>query len=230
MFTDIAKSFDQLFSGTFWTVTAKTLLLTVPLLVLAAWAGIELVGDLAATGWGWLDWLIDLLGGAGVIVVVLLVLFPAFAQMVMGIFLDDIAEAVEKKHYPADPPGREVGMLTGGKQGVRLGLIVLAVNVVLLPVYLVFLFFPVLSLALYYLVNGWLLNREYFELVATRHVDEARYRFLRRRKGGTLFLAGCAIAFVFTVPVVNLVAPAWATAYMVHVFKRVEKSSASSVA
>ena len=229
MFADITKSFDQLFSGTFWAVTLKTLLLTVPLLALAIWAGFELVEAIPATGWGWLDKFISWLGGAAAIVLGL-ILFPSLSQMVMGIFLDDIAEAVEKKHYSGDPPGREVGMMKGAVQGLRLGALTLVVNVLLLPVYLIFLFFPVLSLALYYLVNGWLLNREYFELVATRHGDATSHKRLRRKSGGKLFTAGCAIAFVFTVPIVNLLASAWATAFMVHVFKRVEGASNAAAA
>ncbi len=229
MLNDIIKSFDQLFSRTFWAVTLKTLALTVPILIVAIWAGFQGVDAIPATGWGWVDKLVDFLGSAAAIVLAL-VLFPALSQMVMGIFLDDIAGAVEGKHYPADAPGKPVGMGTAVGQGVKLGALILVVNLVLLPLYLIFLFFPLLSLALYYMVNGWLLNREYFELVATRHVDAGSHKRLRRGNGSKLFIAGCAIAFVFTIPIINLLAPAWATAFMTHVYKRIEGAADAVVA
>ncbi|MFN3230745.1 MAG: EI24 domain-containing protein [Alphaproteobacteria bacterium] len=224
MLNDIAKSFDQLFTGKFWSVTLKSILLTLPLLGVAIWLGFTLVDTIPATRYDWLNSVIDFVGSLGAIVLSL-ILFPALAQMVMGLFLDDIAAAVEQKHYARDPAGNPVGMGTAVGQGVKLGVLIIVVNLVLLPLYLIFLFFPLLSLALYYLVNGWLLNREYFELVATRHGDAKQHKAWRRGNGGRLFLAGCAIAFVFTIPVVNLVAPAWATAFMTHVFKRVEGES-----
>ena len=225
MFAALSKCFDQFFSATFWGVTAKSLLLTVPLFALAIWLGGLGLDYIPHTGWDWVDGIVS---GVGWLVVIFLaiILFPALSAMVMGLFLDDIADAVERKHYPADPPGRPVGVGTATGQALKLGLLILVVNIILAPVYLVFLWFPVLSLALYYAVNGWLMNKEYFELVATRHTDAAGHRQLRRRRGTYLFLAGCVIAFLFSVPILNLVAPLIATAFMVHIHKNVEKSKA----
>ena len=227
MFAALSKSFDQFFSATFWGVTGKSLLLTVPLFALAIWLGIEAADTIPSTGWSWLDGVIDAIGWLGVLFIAIII-FPGLSAMVMGLFLDDIAEAVEQKHYPADPPGTAIGNMVAFKQGLKLGLLVVIVNLLLLPFYLIFLFFPILSVALYYCVNGWLMNREYFELIATRHTDAAGHRALRRGNGGKLFLAGCVIAFLFSVPILNLVAPLMATAFMVHIFKNVELAKTSA--
>ncbi len=42
---------------------------------------------------------------------------------------------------------------------------------------------------------------------------------MRKAHRGTLFLSGVVIAFLMTVPVVNLLAPVIATAAMVHLFE-----------
>jgi uncharacterized protein involved in cysteine biosynthesis len=69
-------------------------------------------------------------------------------------------------------------------------------------------------------VNGYLLSCEYFELVALRRLEAGDVRSLRKAYGGPLFMAGVLIAFLLTVPLVNLVAPVIGTAAMVHLFQR----------
>jgi CysZ protein len=46
---------------------------------------------------------------------------------------------------------------------------------------------------------------------------------LRRRHGRTLFTAGLLIAFLLTIPIVNLLAPLIGTAVMVHVFETIRR-------
>ena len=71
----------------------------------------------------------------------------------------------------------------------------------------------------FYAVNGYLLGREYFELVAMRRLDPDAARRLRRAHRGELFVAGVVMAFLLTLPVVNLLAPVVITAAMVHLFE-----------
>mgnify|MGYP006433068489 FL=1 len=71
----------------------------------------------------------------------------------------------------------------------------------------------------FYSVNGYLLGREYFELVALRRLGPAEATALRKRNGFKLFMTGALIAFLLTVPVVNLLAPIIATGMMVHLFE-----------
>jgi CysZ protein len=97
--------------------------------------------------------------------------------------------------------------------------VLIVLNLVVLPVYIVALFIPFLSLALFLVLNGYLLGREYFELVATRHMPPAEARLLRKRKGGQIYLAGMVIAGLFAVPFLNLLAPILGAAFMMHVYK-----------
>jgi CysZ protein len=218
--SDLAKSLAVLGDRAFWATAAKSILLTLPMAIAAAWIGIEGVEALPDVRWAWINWLIQAVGVVGAVFVALM-LFPAFASMVVGLFLDDIAEATEQRFYPGDPPGKALGVAAATGQGLRLMLLVIGVNLLVLPLYVICIFFPPLSFGLYYAVNGWLLSREYFGMVATRHVDPVQERALRRAQRGRVFLAGCLIAFLFTIPIVNLAAPLIGTALMVHVFKGV---------
>jgi CysZ protein len=95
-------------------------------------------------------------------------------------------------------------------------------NILALPLY----FVPIINVFVFYLLNGYLLGREYFELVAARRFDAAGTRRLRRKFRGRVMLAGVVIAFLLTVPIVNLVTPVVATGFMLHVFERLRRREA----
>ena len=165
--------------------------------------------------WRPLDWLVDLLGGLAVLGLSWL-LFPAIATLTMGFFLDRVAAAVEALDYPGrgpprhQPPGETAAVI------VRLTVATLALNLVALPLYLLV---PGINLVLFLALNGYLLGRGYFEVVALRRLDAAAATAVRRRFAGRIFLGGAVIAGLFALPLVNLVAPVIATAFMVHIFK-----------
>ncbi len=62
--------------------------------------------------------------------------------------------------------------------------------------------------------------------MAARRFDGKGVRRLRRRFRGQVMLAGVAIAFLLTVPIVNLVTPVVATGFMLHVFERLRRREA----
>lgn len=168
---------------------------------------------------GWLETAIDVLGGFATLALSWL-LFPVFVSTTTGFFLEGVAEAVERRHYPDLPPARsqplrEVLSSTSAFFGVTVLL-----NVIMLP----FLLMPPLFPFVFYSVNGYLLGREYFDMVAVRRIDSLQARSLGRRHWRTLFTAGVLIAFLLTIPIVNLLAPLIGTSMMVHVFEKIRRS------
>ncbi len=172
---------------------------------------------------GWLTsallWLFSA-GGLAAVLVASFFLFPAVMLLTMSFLLDDIAAAVEQRHYPGLPAarGQPWGEIIGG--GLVFAGITLALNLVALPFYIALLFIPPLNLLVFYLLNGYLLGREYFELVAVRRVELTQSNALRRTHRGKLLVAGMIIAFLLTLPLINLFTPIIATAFMLHVFQR----------
>jgi CysZ protein len=219
MLDDLGKSLAQLFAPELRRVLWKILGVTV-LVFGALWFGVGwLIGDLALTDSGWLaqlaNWLVGLLGGA-LGVVVTLVLFAPVATMVAGLFQDEVADAVEARHYPdlAPTPGQPIGRALAA--GLRLVVWTVVVNLLCLPLYLL----PIANIAIFFAINGYLLSREYFEVVALRRLDARAASAFRRRHRTRLWLAGVVVALAFWVPVANLLAPILGTALFVHVVER----------
>lgn len=156
------------------------------------------------------------LGVVGLLVPLLF--FSALATFVMSFFLDDVAHVVEKTHYPGLPPAREIGWRETLLGSARFLLVMVLVTLAAAPVYLALLIFG-LGILLNYAVNGYLLGREYFELVAARRLESEQARLLYRNNLGKLWLCGAVINLLFQIPLLNLTAPVIATAFMVHVFQ-----------
>jgi uncharacterized protein involved in cysteine biosynthesis len=172
---------------------------------------------------GWLETVVDLLGGLAALVLTWF-LFPGVISVLVGLFLEKIAEAVEARHYPGLPPADGLTLTATLVTMLRyLGALVF-LNLLLLP----FLLFPPVFPFVFYTVNGYLLGREYFELVALRRVGPADMRRLRKANRGRLFVAGVVVTLLLTIPVVNLLAPVVATAAMVHLFEDWRKEAPKS--
>ncbi|MEQ8667216.1 MAG: EI24 domain-containing protein [Rhodospirillales bacterium] len=214
MFDAIGKALRQLDDP----AIQRTLLLSVAIALgcfVALWLVIGfLLSETAIFSIGWLETIVDVLGGLATALFTWL-LFPAVVSGLVGVFLDGVARAVEARHYPELGPAR--GQNVG--EAIVSGLKFIGVLVVLNIFMLLFLIVPPVFPFVFYAVNGYLLGREYFELVALRRIGAADARTLRKQRQGALFAAGIAIALLLTVPVVNLLAPIVATATMVHLFQ-----------
>jgi uncharacterized protein involved in cysteine biosynthesis len=162
---------------------------------------------------GWLDTLIGFLGGAAVLIVTWF-LFPGVVSAVLSLFIEGVADAVEARHYPSLPKAAGQGIASSLATSLRFLGVILGFNLLLLP----FLLLPPVFPFVFYSVNGYLLGREYFEIVALRRVGPSETRSLRKAHGARVFATGVMAAFLLTVPLVNLLAPVVAIAVMVHLF------------
>jgi CysZ protein len=204
-----------------WVSFAATIALVLTLPALAGW-GLSFVH---IANWTWVDTTLDVLGGVAVLALGIL-LFPAIVGLVAGLFLDDVAEAVEARHYPALPPPRRqrIGEIVWGS--ARFFLALVAFNLVAVGIVLVV---PGVNLIVFWLVNGYLLGREYFELVAARRFEPAAARALWRERQGRFIVAGLVLAAILLVPVVNLMVPVLGAAFMTHVFHRAVGTATAQV-
>jgi len=180
---------------------------------------------------GWLDSIIGWLLGTGSVVLAFF-LFPVMVGIVISLFLDEVADAVEARYYPELPRAPGMGFWAGLWVGLRFAGWLLLINLLLLIVWGVMALTVVLAPfvpLVFYVVNGWLLGREYFEQIAYRRYSVEQARELRRPYGARLTVAGTAIALLATIPIVNLFAPILATAYMVHVVQELAALRAKPV-
>jgi uncharacterized protein involved in cysteine biosynthesis len=216
-------SIRQLFDPAIRRVLVRCVLLalaTFVVLVVAVGLGL---GALDPTGLAWLDGTLAVLGSLGAVVLAWL-LFPIVIVVGLGLFADEVIEAVERRYYPDLPPAPGMGLAQSTWGSIRFAMVALALNLLVLPLYLL----PGANVILYLALNGYLLGREYFEQVAQRRLGWRAVGQLRRAARARLWLAGVWIAALLTVPVLNLVAPVIATCFMVHLFEGLRRRSGAA--
>ena len=170
---------------------------------------------------GPVTWLSDLVSwtGFGVMLGLSVFLMVPVASALTSMFLDDVAQAVEDRHYPGLPAATPVPLGEAIRDTVNfLGLLVGANVVALIVAALVFVLFPPGWLLTFLALNGFLLGREYFTLAAMRRVGRERARDLRRQYRGTIWIAGMLMAIPLTVPLLNLVIPILGAATFTHIY------------
>ena len=106
--------------------------------------------------------------------------------------------------------------------GIRFAALSVLVNVVVLALTV----FTGVGLLSFFILNGYLLGREFFELAAMRHVTGAEARFLFHRNLPMVLFAGAIISVFVAAPVLNLLTPLFATAFMTRVYKRIRSIEA----
>ena len=218
-----AAAMRQVFSPALRGILWKSLGLTLGLLVLV-WFGLTRLIQWFQTShhisqsYPILDTLAFFLAGAGLFVALAYVM-PAVSILVAGFFLDDAAEIVEGSDFPGEPRGRALPWGQALWGAARFAGLALAVNLVAL----ILVFVPGVNLVAFFGANAYLLGREYFELAAARFRPVPEARAMREHFGFTVMLAGCLLAGMMVVPVLNLVTPLFGVALMVHLHKGLER-------
>ncbi len=229
MFNALAKAVAQLSDpsfkrvilyGVLGSIAAFVLLWIVVWVVVAeiSWQTIPGIGGIAT----WMGEWFSVLGGlglAGLIAFLTYFMFPPVMTAIVGIFLEDICDAVETRHYPNLPAARPQPITEAVFSAIRFLGVVVLVNLIAFPFYVTLLVLLGVGAGLYYVVNGYLVGREFYETVALRRLSPARAEALRRRHRGRLTLFGVLFVFLMTVPILNLIAPVLAAAAMVHFFE-----------
>lgn len=221
---DFFKALRQLGDPAFLGVLGIGLGLTV-LLLLGFYLGfVGLIGwavpETFALPWiGEITWVDNALSLAAIPLMLVLSVFLMIpvASAFTGLFLDRVAAAVEARHYPSLPAAREITLLEGLSDGLKFLGILLVANLFALILYL--LFAPAAPL-IFWALNGFLLGREYAQMVALRWSDAKGAKAFRSRHSGTIFAAGVLMAVPLTVPVVNLLVPVLGAATFTHIYHR----------
>jgi uncharacterized protein involved in cysteine biosynthesis len=163
------------------------------------------------TGVSWLDPVLATAGSVAALVLAWL-LFPVAIGLILGLFAEDVVAAVERRYYPELPAPPGMSLSAQVYTGARFLAVALPLNLIALPLYLV----PGANIPVYLALNGYLLGREYFTLVAGQRLPLREMEQLRRGQRGRLWLAGALIALMLMIPGFNLLAPVVAIAFMVH--------------
>ena len=218
------KALGQIGDPAFRGVLLRGIGLTVALLA-AMTVGLQwLLPDTISLPWfGEVVWVSRLLSGFALIAMfgLSIVLMVPVASVFTGFYLERIADAVEQKHYPELAPAQKIGAADIATDTLKfLGLMVV-VNVLALIIYLLS---TVLAPVIFWIVNGLLLGREYFQMVAMRRVGRHGADALRRKHFLIIWAAGVLMAVPLTVPFVNLIIPVLGVATFTHLYHRLAET------
>lgn len=223
MFVALSRTLAQLPTPPFQRVLLLSLLGSVATAIVL-WFIVDLaLINTDFVGIGWLDSITDILGSVAAIVLLVL-LFPAFVGVFAGFMVETVCRAVEARYYPQLPEARQQSILEAALTGLRFGALLIVANLLVLPLYLI----PLVNIFVYWVLNGYLLGREYFELVAYRRLDPAQTKALRRRNRLQMFAGGLVLAAIALVPIVNLFLPLIGTALLLHIFETIRTRGESA--
>ena len=226
IFNDFLKALHQIGDPRFRRVLFIGLGLTVVLLiaVYAIFLGLLnwFLPDKMTIPWlGEVTWVDDLLSGASILVLLALSVFlmAPVASAVPSLFLDDVADAGEARHFPTLTPAPRVSFAEGVRDSVNFLGVLIAANLIALIGYL---FLGPLAPLGFIALNGYLLGREYFQLIALRRLGRSGAKAARRRHAFQIWAAGALMAAPLTIPIVNLLVPVLGAATFTHLFHRLE--------
>ena len=222
--SDFLKSVAQFDDPKFRRVLWRGMGLTIALLIAAcllvnfginqllssAWAA-NLIGDQS-----WLGSLINI-GGVLFTIALSIWLMVPVTSAIIALFLDEVAQAVEARHYPHLPKQTATKLQDQILVGIRfLGILLLAnVGALILSMIL-----PLLAPFVFWATNGYLMGREYFQMAAMRRMPRAQAQELYQRHQGSIWTAGILMAIPMSIPLVGLFIPILGAATFTHQFER----------
>ena len=231
MITDITRALGQLGDQRFRKVLGIGLGLTILLLVgfygvlfgLIQW----FVPDVLTLPFiGEIQWVDTFLSVASLFLMIVLSAFLMIpvASAFTSLFLDEVADAVEDIHYPHLPQAPRANLSESVNDSLHfLGVLIAANLLALIP----YLLMPPAAPLIFLAMNGFLLGREYFQLVAMRRLGRKGAKEARRRHAGAIWLTGIVMALPLTIPILNLLVPILGAATFTHLFHRLERVSAT---
>lgn len=155
------------------------------------------------------------LGSVVLMLILSVFLMVPVASAFTGLFLDDVADAVEARHHPHLPPAPRAPFWVSVIDSVKYFGLLVGLNVLGMALFVVSSGAGMVGL---WALNGFLLAREYFTLVGLRRLSPATVAELRQRWRLRLWVAGVLLAVPLSVPVLNLFVPVLGAAAFTHLF------------
>lgn len=226
IFAAFSKAISQSFDPAFRSVLLKGIALALGFLVLV-FLGLGQITSWIFGGTLSLPWIgsIDISAAVSIASFFMALLLSVFlmvpvASLMSSFFIDDVANAVDRKHYPHLGKAAKIPFSQAISDTLNFLGLIIAANLCALILYLVFAPFAPF---IFWSLNGYLLGREYFQMVATRRIGRTEEKKLWRKNIGTLWTAGVCMAAPLSIPLANLFVPILAAATFTHLFNQLNQ-------
>lgn len=172
---------------------------------------------------GEVTWVGDLLSFGSLVLMVVLSAFlmVPVASAITSMFLEEVAQAVEDRHYPRLGPAERTPLGEAVKDTVNFLGILIGANLLALILYVMF---APAAPFIFWGLNGYLLGMEYFQLAAMRRIGRKRAKEMRRKHLMTIWAAGVLMALPLSVPLLNLLIPILGAATFTHLYHRLAQT------
>src|SRR4051794_2958858 len=230
MFDAAVKALSQILSPPMRSILWRSIALALVLITVLAIGLQRLLSWFTSYGENWaetmlgsgfhtplnaLAWVLSIAAGLGVVLGGIF-LMPAITSLVASVFVDEVAEHVEREHYPAEQPGSALPLGVAIPEGIKTALLTVLVYLIALP----FVLFAGAGFLIFFFATAWLLGREFRGPPARRFRPPVEAKAMRKHHAATVFTAGLIIAAFVSIPIVNLATPLFGMALMVHMHKR----------
>ncbi len=226
---DFLKALSQIGDPRFLRVLGKGVGLTIGLLVAFYVLFLFILNQIGAAAW--IAGLIGLpetwigtglgIGGLLLFMGLSIILMVPVASAITGLFLEEVADAVEAQHYPGLPPTTPLSLSDNITESLKFLGVIVGANILALIVFLVV---PFLGPLPFWATNGYLLGREYFIMAAQRHIGTGSAKALFSKHMMRVWLGGTLMAIPLTIPLVNLLIPTLGAATFTHQFHRLRQA------
>lgn len=196
--------------GVLW----KSIALSIALFAALLFAIEYIVSNITVMSWPWLTSGLQALTGLGLFAAFFFLMAPVTA-LFAGLFQDGIAAKLEQRHYSNQMAGRSLSYGTSLLAATKFAGLTLGLELVVMPLVL----FAGFGVVLIWLMNAYIISREYFELTAARYMPMPEAVALRRSNATRVFISGLIPGALAMVPFINFVTPVFATSYFLHFFK-----------
>ncbi len=223
----VSQAGDPAFRGTLLRGVGLALLLLVAIYFGFFWLVGWLLPETVSLPWiGEIGWVDDAASWGTVLLLMAASVFlmVPVASAFTGFFLDDVTDAVEARHYPRLPPAPRLSLAESLGVSLKFFGVIVAGNLAALVVYFAV---PPVAPFVFVALNGYLLGREYFDLIAMRRLGRDGAHRMRRRHGLRVWVAGMLMAAPLTLPLINLLIPVLGAATFTHLFHRLNRAGPS---
>ena len=212
MISSFLKTFRQINDPKILKALALATLLTLLSIVLAVTLGVALLDGILdifsktlqswlGKGESWFRGFANFMGGTLILIISYFFLAGIHGAFV-GIFIDDILDSIQQKHYPNMAWEEAPTFLTSLSFSLRILGLTIFLNLLASPLLILGWFIPPIGLTLQVLLNGYLMGKEYGQLVEFRIPPSASLKPTPK-----YFRNGIIASCIWIIPILNLVAP-----------------------
>ena len=159
--------------------------------------------------WPWIRFFVQFLVAAFAFAIAYF-FFGTVHAAYLGLFLDDIIEAVRDRHYPALEMYPASDLMNSMIDSIRFVLMSLLFNLLMIPFYVLGWFLPPTGLVIQIWINGLLLGKEYGYLIEQRFAPGDRINKFSYTRFGIF------AKVIWMIPLANFLAPVLLCAAIMH--------------